>query len=262
MKFLLLLTILLQIFLNAYESKLELGLGIASVRYPNYMGSKSYSTISVPYPYINYSSKYLNIDKDGINRNLFNIKNLNLYLSVSGSLPSTSKNNDLRKGMPELNFTFEVGPKLSYRLYKSKNKEICFDFAIRAVFETDLKMLDTQGLVATPELKFEYKDKNLELTFRSGLRFANDRYHNYYYGVDKKYETSTRQSYNAKAGYSGYKNKLSFTYKNNYWWYGAYLSYNNLNNTTYEYSPLIETKHAIFTGVSLAYIFYVEIDGK
>ncbi len=257
-RYLVLLVISIELILNAKDSQLELGVGIGSVRYPDYIGSKSYRTMTIAFPYIRYSGDYFNIDKNGINKHLFNIKDLTLDLSVSGSLSSNSQNNDAREGMPDLNFTFEVGPKLSYRFYNSKHLEMSFDLALRGVFETDLKMLDTQGLVGTTELKFEFYFDELEVTFRSGLRFANDRYNNYFYGVDKKYEMATRKEYSAKSGYSGYKNKLGFTYRSGSWWYGGFGSYHTIDGAIYEKSPLVETNQAFFVGASISYIFYTD----
>ncbi len=243
-------------FLKANESTLELGIGLGSVLYPDYMGSKSYSAVAVPLPYIKYTSENFNIDKDGINQKLFNIKNLTIDLSVSGSLPANSQDNEVRKDMPNLNFTFEVGPIFIFNLVDKKDFFIDLEVAIRGVMETDFKMLNFQGVVASTDLKFEMILENLELTFRSGFRFGNDDYHNYFYGVSKEYETSTRTSYNATAGYSGYKNKIGAIYRDGNWWYGALASYHTLAGASYIDSPLVETKHAFYAGFSFAYIFY------
>jgi len=243
--------------LNAQEYELELGLGVGSIIYPDYIGSKSYNVLPLVFPYIEYHSPYLSVDEDGINQKLFNNKNIKLDISVSGSLPSNSDENSMRKGMDNLNFTFEIGPKLSYKFYDKKDLQIYFDLATRVVFETDLTMLNTQGFVGTSEVRFELEPiKDLEITFRSGARFANARFHNYYYGVDREFVTPTRNYYDAHGGYSGYKNRLGATYKNNSWWYGAYISYYNIKGSVYEDSPLIETKSAFFGGCSVAYIFY------
>jgi outer membrane scaffolding protein for murein synthesis (MipA/OmpV family) len=245
--------------LKAKEHKLELGIGVASLVYPDYIGSKSYQTLPLVFPYIEYYTPYLSIDKNGINQKLFKNKNIKLDISVSGSLPSNSEDNKLRKGMDDLNFTFELGPKLSYMFYDKKKIKIFFDLATRAVFETNLKMLDTQGFVATSEFRIEIDPiKDLEITIRSGARFADAKFHDYYYGVDRKFVTNTRDYYKASGGYSGYKNKIGATYKHNSWWYGAYVSYYNIKGSVYENSPLIETKSACFGGFSLAYIFYVD----
>jgi hypothetical protein len=51
--------------LKAKEHKLELGIGVASLVYPDYIGSKSYQTIPLVFPYIEYYTPYLSIDKNG-----------------------------------------------------------------------------------------------------------------------------------------------------------------------------------------------------
>ncbi len=39
-------------------------------------------------------------------------------MSISGSLPASSENSDAREGMPDLNLTGEVGPKLVYNIFE------------------------------------------------------------------------------------------------------------------------------------------------
>jgi outer membrane scaffolding protein for murein synthesis (MipA/OmpV family) len=253
------LLLILILFLDAKESQLDLGIGTAVINYPDYMGSKSYRTVVFAFPFIKYNSEYFSIDKHGINTKIFNIKDLSLDISASGSLPANSDDNEARKGMPDLHLTFEVGPKLIYNAYKSKKTSIDIEMAIRGVLETDWKTLDYQGVVGTTEARFEYIYKGIEFTYRIGVMFANEKYHNYFYGVDGKYITPTRKLYNAKSGYNSFKNKFGFTYRyNKNWWCGGYASYNNIAGAVFEDSPLIETKHAVFTGASIAYIFYVK----
>jgi len=243
---------------DAKDSKLELGVGAGSIYYPNYIGSKSYTVYSIPFPYIKYESEYLTVDKDGITQNLFNNKDLTLDMSLAGTLPSDSEDNILRTGMPDLNFTFEVGPKLMYKLYDTKSFDIFVEIATRMVFETDFTMLDTQGFVGTTEMRFEYESGEFELTYRSGLKFADEKYNSYFYGVDRQYATKNRNYYEASSGYSGFKNRVGVTYKKENWWYGAFCSHHSLNNTVMIDSPLVETNYAFYTGASIAYIFYVD----
>jgi len=258
MRLSLLLFFIIHTLLNAEDSKLEIGVGIGSMYYPDYIGSKSSSVVTLPFPYVKYTSEYFNIDKDGINRELFNIKDLTLDLSVSGSLPANADDNKAREGMDDLNFTFEVGPKLNYILYTKKSFEISLDVAIRAAFETDLSMVKAQGLRGTTDLRFDIEYQKLDITFRTGLRFSDAKYNNYFYGVDKEFETPLRATYDASSGYSGFKNRLGCTYRDGDWWYGALISYYLLDGASYEDSPLVETNHALFGGVSLAYIFYTD----
>ncbi len=256
MKFFLILFFLIHTLLSADDSKLEIGVGVGSMYYPDYIGSKSYSVVTLPFPYFKYTSKYFNIDKNGVNRELFNVKDLTLHLSVSGSLPANADDNEAREGMDDLNFTFEVGPKLNYILYTKKNLKVSLDIALRAAFETDLSMIKAQGIRGTTDLRFDMEYKKLDITFRTGLRFSDSKYNNYFYGVQREFATPTRAVYDASGGYSGFKNRLGCTYRDGNWWYGAIVSYYLLDGVSFEDSPLVQTNDAIFSGVSLAYIFY------
>ena len=258
MKHTLLLLALFSLHLYAKDSKLELGAGIALLDYSDYIGSNSTRTTILPFPYLEYTSDYLSIDKEGLKKHLFYLKDMELNLSIAGSLPANSEDNTARVGMPNLDFTFEVGAKLSYLLYSKNEIKLYFDTALRAAFSTDIKTIAYQGLVLTPEFRCKLEYNKFEITFRSGVIGANEKYHDYFYAVDKKYETPSRTAYNAKGGYSGFRNKAGIIYRDGSMWYGAFLSHYNLAGAVYEDSPLIETSSAIFTTVSVAYIFYTD----
>jgi len=83
-------------------------------------------------------------------------------------------------------------------------------------------------------------------------------YANYFYGVKQEYVTKERSYYDAKNSYGGFRNRIGMTYKKNAWWFGAFISYIDIKNATFHNSPLIERDAALYTGASLAYIFYVE----
>ena len=244
--------------INLKASELNLGIGVGSLYYPDYIGSKTSHVLTVPLPYIDYKSETLNIDEDGINKKLFGLKDLELDISISGSLPSNSKDNKLRKGMPDLQFTFEVGPKLLYKFYEKDNYIFSLVLPVRAVFATNLKELNGEGFRLSPTFRADYNKNNFEITYKSIFNFADSKYHNYFYGVEKKHVTINRPEYHAKSGYSSFENRVGMTYKHNKMLYGAYASYHMLQGATYLDSPLVETKSAFFTGISATYIFYTD----
>jgi len=252
------LTLLLLTFtsLFAKEPKVELGLGVFTLSYPDYLGSKSTQLLTAPFPHVRYRGEFLTIDENGINGKLFGINGLRLDLSVSGSLPANSEDSNARKGMPDLDFTGEIGPKLVYNIYEHGVALLEFELPIRAVLSTDLSYIKYQGIVSTPQLKYSLNYTEFEWTFRSGVMFANERYHNYFYGVSEEYATASRSQYNARGGYSSFRNRIGMTHQKGSWWTGAFISYFNLNSAVFKDSPLVETKSATYMGVSVAYIFY------
>lgn len=243
----------------AKDSLFEFGIAGGSILFPDYIGSKSTQTLTLPFPYMIYRGEYLNIDKEGISGKLFDIQDLELNLSLGGSLPANSDNSHSREGMPDLNFTFEFGPKIVYRFFNHNKASLYFELPVRAVFSTNLKSIDSQGVITTPLIKYELDYGNLECTLKTGVMFADKEYHSYFYEVKQEYATPLRPQYKAKEGYSGYMNRIGISYKEAQWRFGAFATYYGLKEAVFENSPLVETKEAFFSGISLAYIFY-EID--
>jgi len=250
--------LLLTAQLRAQDDKLELGLGLGSLYYPNYVGSKDYQFLTLPIPYIRYTGKYFRIDEDGLSQDLVGIKGLKLEASVSGSLPASSEKNDARESMPNLDLTGEVGFKLVYNLFEKNISKLELEMPLRVVLSTNFTNLHYQGIVSNPQIKYSLDYDKLEWTFRTGILLANKRYNSYYYSVDKIYETPSRAAYDANGGFSGFKSRVGVTYRHKNWWSGASVSYYNISNATFSDSPLVQTHHSLYTGIALAYIFYTK----
>ena len=205
-----------------------------------------------------YSGKFFKIDEDGLSGKLFGIQDLKLDLSVSGSLPANSDSVGVRQGMPDLDLTGEIGFKFVYKLFEQGVSKLELELPMRAVLSTDFSNLKYQGLVTNPQLRYSLKYKHLKWTLKTALYFANKEYHSYYYEVKEKYATSSRPAYQTKSGFSGYRARVGMTYKKGSWWFGAFASYFDISNAVYRDSPLVETDKALYSGISLAYIFYTK----
>ena len=180
MKFL--FTFLTTLFLcsSAYarDAKLELGLGVASISYPDYLGSASRQLLTIPVPHIRYRGEYIRIDEDGVSGKLFGINGLRLDISISGSLPASSENSTAREGMPDLDLTGEVGPKLVYNIFEQGVALLEFELPIRAVFSTDFSNVEYRGVTSLPQLKYSLKYNLIKWTVKTGLLFSNEKYKN------------------------------------------------------------------------------------
>lgn len=243
--------------LFAKDHKLELGLGVGALYYPNYVGSKTTQVITVPLPYIRYRGDYFRIDEDGLSGKLFGVDGLRLDLSVSGSLPANSEESGVREGMPDLDLTGEVGLQLIYKIFQKGVSKLELELPIRAVLSTDFTNLKYRGVVANPQLKYSLNYSDFSLTLRSGVMMADENYNDYYYEVADKYATAKRPAYDAKGGFGGVRNRIGATYQKDSWWFGAFVSYFNIGDAAFNDSPLVQTRDALYAGASVAYIFYV-----
>lgn len=243
-------------FVWGEEDYYQIGLGVGMVSYPSYIGSKSTSEIISPIPYIRYHGKKTTIGKGGIHYRFFNHERVVLDLSLGASLPADSESSTVRKGMEDLDFTLEVGPRLNYKIYKDKEHKLSFRLPLRAVFSTDIKSMDTQGFLFAPNLTYKFHKNKLRLKLKTGPIWADKHYHDYFYGVSSKDETAQRKSYDAKGGYNGYRNSISFKYNQGAWNYGGFVSHFNIDGAVFDNSPLVETKSAFFLGSFISYTFY------
>jgi outer membrane scaffolding protein for murein synthesis (MipA/OmpV family) len=251
--------LLLSLFLTplfSQEYSLKLGVATGVLYYPNYIGSKSSNTLVTPFPYLRYKGEIFQIDEDGLSGKLFGVNGLKIDLSVSAALPAQSEEDSVRKDMPDLDLTGEVGFKLIYEIFSDSPHHLAFEFPLRSVLSTDFTNLKYRGIVSNPQLKYSLKYTQFKWTFRAGAFFSDKNYNNYYYGVSQEYQTPTRSFYKADAGFAGLRARVGLTYEKGNWWAKAFVSYFNISDAVFYDSPLVETPHAVYSGVSLAYIFY------
>jgi len=251
-KKLLLLFTFFTISLNS--SELDLGIGVGAMYYPDYLGSDHDNSLYIPYPYISYVSEDLEIDGNGVKADLFNIQNLSLRLSLSGSVPI--KSSGVRDGMHKLDPSIEVGPALVYTLYDKNGLSLKIDAPIRAVISSDFKGVDYRGYIYDPKLSIEYDfldGYNFQL--HTGGVFADSRYNNYIYGVGINDVRADRSFYRGKGGYSGYKTSTGIEKKFQNLWLGAFVRHYSLTGSSFKSSPLAVKNSAIYGGIFIAYLF-------
>jgi outer membrane scaffolding protein for murein synthesis (MipA/OmpV family) len=235
-------------------SELDLGIGLGTFYYPNYLGSEESSTVIFPYPHIDYRSETLKIDKDGLEQKIFSLEGLSMRLSMSASPPS--KASSAREGMDKLDLSGEIGPALVYSLYEEGGFSFKLDLPIRAVISTDFEELKYRGYIYELKTKIEYESPDGYLyQFHSGGVWGDSRYHNYIYGVDEKFMTNSREYYDTEKGYGGYKTSLGISKKFEKVWIGAFVRHYSLRGAIFEDSPLMRKDSAIYSGFFISYLF-------
>jgi outer membrane scaffolding protein for murein synthesis (MipA/OmpV family) len=243
----------------ARESPLwEAGLGVFPSTYPAYRGSDDQQYYLLPFPYLVYRGEYLKIDRDGMRARLFDTDRVEINISVNGAIPVKSDESDVRKGMPDLDPTFEIGPSLNVVLARPSRKHtLKLKLPVRSVIATDLSSTEQAGWIFNPHLNLDSKDVfggwNTSLSL--GPLFGNRKYHAYYYEVPSKYATASRPAYSASGGYSGTLAVASMSRRFNRIWMGGFIRYDNLSGAKFNDSPLVETDHSIMAGVAVAWIF-------
>jgi outer membrane scaffolding protein for murein synthesis (MipA/OmpV family) len=239
----------------------EFGLGATGFTFPDYRGSDESRAYLLPFPYVIYRGDFLRVDRQGARAVFLETDRVEFDFSLSGTPPVDSSKNRAREGMPDLDPTIEIGPRLNVILARSadRDKALSFRLPVRAVIATDLSHAGSQGWTAYPNLTYDSRPHFLEGRWRFGLQagllYATSRYHQYFYGVDEQFATPERPAFSAKGGYSGAALAVSLTRRFQKIWLGGFARYENLKGVAFESSPLMRRDYAFTAGIAFAYVF-------
>lgn len=239
----------------------EFGLGATGFTFPDYRGSDESRAYLLPFPYVIYRGNFLRVDRQGARAVFLETDRVEFDFSLSGTPPVDSSKNRAREGMPDLDPTIEIGPRMNVILARSadRDKALSFRLPVRAVIATDLSYADSEGWTAYPNITYDSRPHFFEgrwrLGLQAGLLYATSRYHQYFYGVDEQFATPERPAFTAKGGYSGAALAASLTRRFQKIWVGAFARYENLKGVAFESSPLMRRDYAITAGIAFAYIF-------
>jgi outer membrane protein len=237
----------------------EMGAGLALLQMPDYRGSDKNRLYVLPYPYFIYRGDALKIDRDRISGQLTD--RLALDFSFFGQAPVKSSDNDARRGMPDLDATFETGPSLNIKLLDNRQADYKLNLTlpIRAGFSTNFSSLRNEGWVFAPRLVFEKNDlipkTGVNLGISIGPVFADSAFNSYYYSVKPAYATDSRPAYSASGGYSGSALTLGMNKAYKQLIFNIFVSADFLQGAVIEDSPLVKTRTSVMSGFTISWIF-------
>lgn len=188
----------------------ELGLATLGIWSPDYPGSSQGKMRYLPIPYGLYRGPFLRADEDGGIRGRFiNQSRWEVDLSLAAAFPADSSDNDARRGMPDLDWVGEIGPRVKYQLLpRSSQDELTLSLPLHVVFSTDFGRLDGRGYLAAAY--FMYRDKNfihprLTAAYSVAAIYGTRQLNEYFYEVNPEFQTADRSTYRAKEGFMGSK---------------------------------------------------------
>ncbi len=239
----------------------EFGLGATGFTFPDYRGSDERRNFVLPFPYLIYRGDILRVDRQGVRGVFFESDRVELDFSASGTPPVDSDKNRAREGMPDLDPTLEIGPRLNFTLLRDSGRDraLTFRLPVRAVIASDFSHVQATGVVAYPNLTYDTRPRFFEgrwrLGLQAGLLYATRRYHRYFYQVDPEFATPERPAYSATGGYSGATLAASLTRRFRKIWVGGYARYEWLKGAAFDSSPLVRRDQAWSAGIAFAYVF-------
>jgi len=238
----------------------EAGAGVAAINFPDYRGSNERQSYLLPVPYIVYRGDFLKMEDQRVRGLFYRSDKAEIDVSINGSVPVKSQDNQARQGMPDLDPTLEIGPSLNFFLHRSSDKKTKLDLRLplRAVIATDFSHVKDVGWIFQPNLNVDIKDplgyRGWKLGLLAGPVFADRRYHQYIYGVDAAYATADRPAYTARGGYAGNQFVAALSKRYPGFWVGSFVKWDTLNGAVFDDSPLIKTKQYFTAGIAVSWV--------
>jgi MipA family protein len=243
---------------HAKEAPLwEFGLGAGAIAFEDYRGSDTTHAYPLPVPYVVYNGKFLKADRDGVRGTLFNQDRLEINLSFNLTTPV--RNDRERSGMPDLKSTVELGPSVDLHLFRSDDSKFKFDlrmpFRAAATVDSSPRII---GWTFTPRFNLDIADPfgypGWKLGLLAGPLFADRRYHDYFYSVERQFATASRPEFQASGGYAGTQTITALSKRYPKFWVGAYMRYDTLAGAAFIDSPLVQRKSYWSGGFGFAWI--------
>jgi len=238
----------------------EAGVGVAAISLPDYRGSNERQAWVLPYPYIVYRGEFLQADERRVRGLFFKSDRLELDVSVNGSVPVDSNENDARRGMPDLDATLEIGPALNVLLMQSERRKSRLELRlpVRAVLASDFSYVRQVGWVFHPHLNLDVADPlgygGWNLGLLAGPLVTDRRYNRYFYGVEAPFATANRPAYGAGGGYAGTQFIAALSKRYRQFWVGGFVKWDTLSGAAFADSPLVKDKQSVAAGFSIAWI--------
>lgn len=187
----------------------EVGVGAGYFSGFDYPASKDENRRFIALPFFVIRTPLFRLGDGGIRAVAIENQRLKLDMSVGGSLNSSTSGKSARAGMPDLDFLFEFGPQLELRLYDrvlatGGQLQARFTSEVRAVFVTDFKQVQAQGVIAELGLGLNYrnvKGSGIDLYSAIDASYANEKLQDYFYEVSPEFVTPSRPLYDAKGGF-------------------------------------------------------------
>ncbi|ASJ76534.1 MipA/OmpV family protein [Granulosicoccus antarcticus] len=187
----------------------EIGLGLGYFSGFDYPASKDANQRLLTLPYFIYRSPLFRIGDGGLRAVAIERPRLKLDLAVAGSLNARSEGNSVREGMEDLDFLFELGPKLELNILDRKMQsggrvQVRLNAELRAVMESDFRKINSRGLIAELGLGISYRNfrsSGVDLLSAISSSYGNERLQDFFYEVDTEFATENRPVYDAQGGY-------------------------------------------------------------
>jgi MipA family protein len=186
---------------------IELGIGAGGGMIEDYPAADQSQLHYLVLPAARYRGEIFRADEqDGYRAELIKDYHYELNLSFGGSFPANSEKNRARAGMPNLDWTAEVGPRFNYYFMRDHENRLRIGLPLRAVFTTNFQYLKGIGATCAPEVEYQRSQVLCSTCILSSsltTSFVSQETARFFYEVEAAYETADRPRFTAHQGYLG-----------------------------------------------------------
>lgn len=227
---------------------------------PDYPASDQGRLRYLAVPQVRYRGlRFRSDEEDSMKARLLHNPVYGFDLSGGGAFSANSDKNDARKGMNDLDWVGELGPRFYIFLVRSERLWVRLFFPVRIAASTDLTSITYQGLVFAPAFNTRYyfdDSKFNSIILNLSRTHTTHQMQEFYFEVDRKYSTSERPEYDAKSGYMSSSAALAYIYeKDQIGIYGGF-GLNSYKGNANAGSPLYKADYTYSAFVGLSYLFY------
>jgi outer membrane scaffolding protein for murein synthesis (MipA/OmpV family) len=189
----------------------EVGVGAFAGWLPDYPAAGHNTIRTIALPYLVYRGDFLRVggeeNRGAVSGRFLKNDRFEFDVTLSAAFPVDSSDNNARRGMPDLDFLFGIGPQLIFKLVNEPgHRKLDFNLQARAVYSTDFSSISGRGYVFNPKLSYTHEhvtDLDLKVFTSAGPVFATEKLMDYFYEVTPEFVTPVRPAYDADAGYLG-----------------------------------------------------------
>lgn len=208
---------------------------------------------AIALPYVLYRGPWLRIDRGALGLRAVKQAGFELDIGFSGSLGSSAKDTQARRGMPELGTLVEFGPRGRWDLGSAPGGgQWRLELPLRGVFDVSDRFA-SRGVALEPEIQWNHSGlAGWRLTASAGALLGDRQLAGTFYDVAPAYATALRPAYDAKAGLIAWRLGLTASHRLTRDWrvfgFGRLDSVAGAANAD---SPLVSRTTGVSAGVGL-----------
>lgn len=179
----------------------EAGVFAGALSSPAYPASSQQNQRALVLPFFVYRGEVLRSDRSGLGARMVHTDRVEIDVGFSASLPASSNDIELRRGMPDLGTLIEFGPRLKLLLATpAPDQRFTLEVPLRAVLEFNGGVRQ-QGYAFEPKLAFE-QSLGSEWRIKSAFSVVagDTQLNQYFYSVPSAYATASRPAFDAQSG--------------------------------------------------------------